>query len=657
MLLLLTLGCAPPSASHTAPPPPQRTRGAWTATKLLASDASNNSYFGDAVAVAGDVDGDGMVDIAVGAPLAEQAYVYYGTTSGITSADEQLLSMSSAFATRFGNALGAGDFDADGLADLAVSAHEESTSATSAGAAVQYAGSASGLTGASELRPTTNTSQQQFSYDVAGAGDFNGDGYGDVVFSAHGDNSGATKAGAAYAYYGSATGLDTASEQRIVPSDVAVFDSFSFSLSAAGDVNGDGYDDLIGGAAGADPSGAAYVYYGSAAGLDTTSEDRIPPGDPVADASFGFTVSGAGDVNGDGYDDVVVATYDFFSESSVYVYHGSTTGIGTTPALTLTASDQAVGDLFGVSLTAGDVDRDGYSDVVVSSPGHSGGIGAVYVYYGSASGLVAASEDKLTPSGGGFATFGSALDSGDLNGDGIDDLLIGASGDNTAASYAGAVYAYYGSCVDDDKDSVCRLDDCDDDDPAAGLPLDFYADDDGDGYGDLAVVVTACDQPSGTVTDATDCDDTEATAFPGNPEVCDDIDNDCDGSVDNDPLDPQTWHADDDGDGYGDPDSVTTACDQPSGTVADDTDCDDTDPAAYPGAAEVADDGIDQDCDGADAVSPQDTGDTGGGDTGRVEAGECSGLGWSCATTTRWPAGGLVWAGLLALWGRRRVTR
>ena len=93
----------------------------------------------------------------------------------------------------------------------------------------------------------------------------------------------------------------------------------------------------------------------------------------------------------------------------------------------------------------------------------------------------------------------------------------------------------------------------------------------------------ACSQPSGFVSDATDCDDAATTTNPGAAEVCDSADNDCDGTVDEaDATDAATWYADADGDPYGDPSTATRSCSQPSGYLADDADCDDTDASLNP---------------------------------------------------------------------------
>ncbi|MFT5684313.1 MAG: hypothetical protein ACI8RZ_005254, partial [Myxococcota bacterium] len=130
-----------------------------------------------------------------------------------------------------------------------------------------------------------------------------------------------------------------------------------------------------------------------------------------------------------------------------------------------------------------------------------------------------------------------------------------------------------------------------------GVTTTYYADDDGDSFGDAADATDACSAPSGTVTDATDCDDTESASNPGETEVCDEIDNDCDGDTDEGVT--TTYYADDDADGYGDASDTTEDCSVPSGHSADSTDCDDTDAAINPGATEPCG-GVDLDCDGTD---------------------------------------------------------
>jgi predicted outer membrane repeat protein len=126
----------------------------------------------------------------------------------------------------------------------------------------------------------------------------------------------------------------------------------------------------------------------------------------------------------------------------------------------------------------------------------------------------------------------------------------------------------------------------------------WYADADGDGYGDASSSSVACSAPARTVSDSSDCDDGDATVFPGAEELCDGGDDDCDGTVDEEAIDMSSWYADADGDGYGDAASSTEACSAPSGSVADSSDCDDGDASVHPGAAEYCD-GVDSDCDGS----------------------------------------------------------
>ncbi|MCK4460064.1 MAG: putative metal-binding motif-containing protein [Methanosarcinales archaeon] len=125
----------------------------------------------------------------------------------------------------------------------------------------------------------------------------------------------------------------------------------------------------------------------------------------------------------------------------------------------------------------------------------------------------------------------------------------------------------------------------------------YYGDADGDGYGDPANTTEApCSPPIGYVEDNTDCNDGNPAIHPGATEVCNGIDDDCDGAVD-EGLPTDTYYSDDDADGYGDPDNSTVACSQPAGYVTNDGDCDDTNAAINPDAVEV-NDGIDNNCDG-----------------------------------------------------------
>lgn len=145
----------------------------------------------------------------------------------------------------------------------------------------------------------------------------------------------------------------------------------------------------------------------------------------------------------------------------------------------------------------------------------------------------------------------------------------------------------------------------DDADPSVTATTAWYADGDLDGYGG-ATGVAACVAPAGHLGTSTDCDDATGTVNPAAAEACNGIDDDCDALVDDDDTaisNPETWYADEDGDGHGGA-ATTTACVQPSGYASADDDCDDADTDAHPGATEVCEDGTDQDCDGADDTCP-----------------------------------------------------
>ncbi len=202
----------------------------------------------------------------------------------------------------------------------------------------------------------------------------------------------------------------------------------------------------------------------------------------------------------------------------------------------------------------------------------------------------------------------------DADGDGYGDSLstvdscdmpagYSANGDDCDDNSAATSPAAYEICdgIDNNCDGAT-------DDASALNTSTWYADTDGDGYGDSGSTSDACSAPSGFVADGTDCDDNSAARHPAADEVCDGADNDCDGSTDEaSATDATTWYVDLDADGYGSPATSQTACTAPLGYVADATDCDDLDPASNPGGTEVCDSAdADEDCDGAaDDADPE----------------------------------------------------
>ena len=230
---------------------------------------------------------------------------------------------------------------------------------------------------------------------------------------------------------------------------------FGYSVSTAGDVNGDGYGDVIVGAPYYDhgelTEGAAYVYYGSSGGLSATANWTAEGNQK--DALFGCSVSTAGDVNGDGDDDIIIGAYGYGPDQTggghVYVYYGSPEGLGPDPDWTV-EGDQPQ-SRFGNSVsTAGDVNGDDFDDVIIGANFYDTAQedeGAAFVYHGSAEGLSA--EASWTAEGDqAGARFGDSVSrAGDVNGDGYDDVIIGASLYDHTEENEGAAFVYHGSGI------------------------------------------------------------------------------------------------------------------------------------------------------------------------------------------------------------------
>ena len=251
-----------------------------------------------------------------------------------------------------------------------------------------------------------------------------------------------------------------------------------------------------------------------------------------------------------------------------------------------------------------DADGDGYSDI--ASGGADCDDGDSSVHPGATEVCDGADNDC-----DGSADIG-AVDATVWYGDGDGDGFGQASITQAACT---APSGYVSSSTDcDDRDAAVHPgateicdgvdNDCDGsiDGSSASDANTWYRDADVDGYGNSAVSVLDCAEPSGFAGTDGDCDDRDPSINPGATEVCDGTDNDCDGATDIGAVDALVWYRDGDGDGYGDSTLTDVACTQPTGFVASDGDCDDRDPSINPGAGEVYGDGIDQDCDGSDAT-------------------------------------------------------
>ncbi len=202
--------------------------------------------------------------------------------------------------------------------------------------------------------------------------DYNGDGFADVAVGAPGHdrfsishNEWPDYSGRVLVYSGSRNGRPKASDRSIPSPTLAIGAQFGYSVASAGDVNGDGYADLV---VGARDASAAYVFYGGPTGLSSqcSSDTCTELASPVDELFFwGHAVAGAGDVNGDGFADVAVGglTYSGVSEQ-VTVHYGSATGVAAQPSLVLRNPDNVAGD-FGSALSGGgDLDGDGSADLV-----------------------------------------------------------------------------------------------------------------------------------------------------------------------------------------------------------------------------------------------------------------------------------------------------
>jgi hypothetical protein len=463
-----------------------------------------NAHFGAAVSTAGDVNGDGYADLLVGAPdydggQADEgaARVYHGGPHGLASSPARTLHPTDQSGAGFGTAVSlAGDVNGDGYADVAVGAPDYDDVQPDEGAAFVHLGGPDGLDGAPAWNAhPTDQGLARFGAAIAVAGDVDGDGYGDLAVGAPGYDRGHTDEGAAFVYHGTPDGLDTAPAWYTMGQEAGDF--FGWSVSPAGDVNGDGYADLLVGAprydGGQTEEGAAFLYPGGPDGPAT-----LPAWQGESDqqwAWFGYAVSAAGDVNGDGYGDVIVGTPRYSGEEdregAAFVYHGGPTGLVTATTWLAHPTDQADAR-FGIAVsTAGDVNGDGYADVVATANGYDGEAtneGAAFVYHGGPTGLVTTTTWLAHPTDQAYANFGrSAAAAGDVNGDGYSDVAIGASWYDGSETDEGAAFVYYGGPTGLTSGPADWTVVGDRNEAQWGTAISTAGDVDGDGYADLLV--------------------------------------------------------------------------------------------------------------------------------------------------------------------------
>ena len=468
---------------------------------------------GTSVSAAGDVNGDGFDDVIIGASVADgngelssgESYVVFGSNAGFSSSfDLSALDGTNGFridGIDAGDQSGysvsaAGDVDGDGIGDVIVGARYAYVAGIGSGENVGESyiifGSDQGfassldlstLDGANGFRIVGADSLDVSGYAAAAAGDVNGDGLGDVIIGAPGGDAGALNSGESYVVFGSNNGfassinlslLDGTNGFRIDGIDIV--DVNGNSVSGAGDINGDGIDDIIIAArnAGQTNNGESYVVFGSDASFSASLDlSELDGSDGFRITGFdtfnvnGLTVSEAGDVNGDGFDDVIIGVPNGDAGGALsgesYVLFGTpsfTAGLFDVASLDGTNGFRIDGvapsDLSGLSVSgAGDVNGDGIDDLIIGAYGAELTAGESYVIFGSDTGFAASLDLSSLDGSNGFLISGidvsdqsgfAVSGAGDVNGDGVDDLIIGAPlAAANGANRSGESYVVFGN--------------------------------------------------------------------------------------------------------------------------------------------------------------------------------------------------------------------
>jgi hypothetical protein len=254
--------------------------------------------------------------------------------------------------------------------------------------------------------------------------------------------------------------LPITSRILIDPAGEHTGDVFGCSVAWVGDVNGDGYDDLLVGAfryPEIASVGQAYLFFGGPA-IDSVA-DLVIPAPAGGSGWFGVSVASAGDFNGDGSPDFIIGAQQAGYEGKAFIYYGGPS-LDATPDFTLTGESTGALTAFGASVaSAGDMNEDGFDDVIVGAPWYGGGgnkPGRAYVFFGGAA--PDAVPDRVFSGAGFYDQLGTVVGSaGDLNGDGHPDLFASAPNSDVGVLNAGAIYVWFGGPVFDTTPDLTLL--------------------------------------------------------------------------------------------------------------------------------------------------------------------------------------------------------
>ncbi|MFT4541168.1 MAG: hypothetical protein ACI841_004418 [Planctomycetota bacterium] len=416
------------------------------------------SMYGLSVSGAGDTNADGYDDVLIGAPFYDggqldegRASLFLGSSTGLGTSAAWTAEANFPGALVGHSVTGVGDVNGDGYADVGFGAPNWSSPQVNEGIAAVYLGGPNGPDSVPTWSVESNATNATFGYSIATAGDVNGDGYADVLVGAPQFPRATAGEGFFRLYLGSSAGLSPAHEFEMFSDQVD--SSFGCSVASAGDVNGDGFGDVLVGARlfddGQIDEGKVFLFFGRSRGLAASASLTLAI--DQEGAAFGTSVNGAGDVNGDGFSDVIIGAPDFDGgqndEGRAFVFHGSPSGMSPVPDWIGEANQELAG--FGGAVDgAGDVNGDGYADVIISAPSYDSGHvneGKTFVYHGSSTGLLSTPEwtaegDQLE------AEFGSCVaGAGDINGDGYHDVIVGAHLYDRGQIDEGVAFVYLGS--------------------------------------------------------------------------------------------------------------------------------------------------------------------------------------------------------------------